>query len=77
MAVVLVTSGGSLFSLGIIAEYLGIAVKTAMGKPLYLVVTDLQRGPLGRLPWPGRTMIPAPAERQEGDSVVGGAKFQA
>lgn len=50
MVVILVTSGGTLFSLGVVAEYLGIAVKTAMGKPLYLVVTDLAAGPLGRAP---------------------------
>jgi undecaprenyl-phosphate 4-deoxy-4-formamido-L-arabinose transferase len=48
MVVVLITSGGTLFSLGIIAEYLGIAVGSAMGKPLYLVVTDPGEGPLGR-----------------------------
>jgi len=48
MVVVLITSGGTLFSLGIIAEYLGIAVGSAMGKPLYLVVTDPAQGPLGR-----------------------------
>ena len=50
MVVILVTSGGILFSLGVVAEYLGIAVKTAMGKPLYLVVTDAASGPLGRVP---------------------------
>ena len=50
MVLVLVTSGGVLFSLGVVAEYLGIAVKTAMGKPLYLVVSDLAAGPLGRAP---------------------------
>ena len=48
MVVLLVTSGGILFSLGIVAEYLGIAAKTAMGKPLYLVVSDPAGGPLGR-----------------------------
>jgi hypothetical protein len=50
MVVVLITSGGMLFSLGIVAEYLGITVKTAMGKPLYLVVNDPSEGPLGRAP---------------------------
>lgn len=48
MVLVLVTSGGILFSLGVVAEYLGIAVKSAMGKPLYLVVSDFASGPLGR-----------------------------
>lgn len=50
MVVILVTSSGTLISLGVVAEYLGIAVKTAMGKPLYLVVGDPQAGPLGRSP---------------------------
>jgi polyisoprenyl-phosphate glycosyltransferase len=48
MVILLVTSGGVLFSLGILAEYLAIASKSAMGKPLYLVVTDPAEGPLGR-----------------------------
>jgi undecaprenyl-phosphate 4-deoxy-4-formamido-L-arabinose transferase len=45
---ILVSAGAILFSLGIIAEYLGVAVNMAMGKPPYLIVTDLERGPLGR-----------------------------
>jgi polyisoprenyl-phosphate glycosyltransferase len=48
MVILLVTSGGVLFSLGILAEYLAIASKSAMGKPLYLVVNDPAEGPLGR-----------------------------
>ena len=48
MVILLVTSGGVLFSLGILAEYLAIASKSAMGKPLYLVVNDPAQGPLGR-----------------------------
>jgi hypothetical protein len=48
MVILLVTSGGTLFSLGIVAEYLGIAAGSAMGKPLYLVVSDPADGPLGR-----------------------------
>ena len=40
MVILLVTSGATLLSLGIVAEYLGIAAKSAMGKPLYLVVSD-------------------------------------
>lgn len=49
MVVMLVTTGGMLVSLGIVAEYLGIAVKSAMGKPLYMVVSDPDAGPLGRV----------------------------
>jgi len=48
MVILLVTSGGVLFSVGILAEYLAIASKSAMGKPLYLVVNDPAEGPLGR-----------------------------
>ena len=39
IVVVCVSSGLILFSLGIIAEYLGVAVSMAMGKPPYLIVT--------------------------------------
>ena len=49
MVVLLITSGVILLSLGVVAEYLGIAVSSAMGKPLYLVVSDPADGPLGRV----------------------------
>jgi hypothetical protein len=48
MVVVLLSTGAILFSLGVIAEYLGVAVNMAMGKPLYLIVGDPKDGPLGR-----------------------------
>ena len=48
MVVVLLSTGATLFSLGIIAEYLGVAVNMAMGKPLYVIVSDPAHGPLGR-----------------------------
>jgi glycosyltransferase involved in cell wall biosynthesis len=48
MVVVLVSTGAILFSLGVIAEYVGVAVNMAMGKPLYLIVGDAHDGPLGR-----------------------------
>jgi undecaprenyl-phosphate 4-deoxy-4-formamido-L-arabinose transferase len=48
MVVLLLTSGAILFSLGVVAEYLGIAARSAMGKPLYLVISDPADGPLGR-----------------------------
>lgn len=48
MVALLVCSGASLFSLGVIAEYIGVAVNMAMGKPPYLIVSDPVRGPLGR-----------------------------
>lgn len=40
-------TGAILVSLGIIAEYLGVAVNMALGKPAYLIVRDPQQGPLG------------------------------
>jgi undecaprenyl-phosphate 4-deoxy-4-formamido-L-arabinose transferase len=40
--------GVVLVSLGIIAEYLGVAVNMAMGKPAYLIVRDPAQGPWGR-----------------------------
>jgi undecaprenyl-phosphate 4-deoxy-4-formamido-L-arabinose transferase len=48
MVVVLVIGGATLFFLGIIAEYVGVAVNQAMGKPPYLIVSDRSAGPLGR-----------------------------
>ena len=44
----LLGTGAILFSLGVIAEYVGVAVNMAMGKPLYLIVGDPKDGPLGR-----------------------------
>jgi polyisoprenyl-phosphate glycosyltransferase len=46
--ILLVTNGATLFSLGILAEYLGVAAKASMGKPLYVVVADPELGPIGR-----------------------------
>ena len=48
MVLVLLSTGAILFSLGVIAEYVGVAVNMAMGKPLYLIVGDSKDGPLGR-----------------------------
>lgn len=50
IVIVLVGTGAILFSLGIIAEYIGVAVNMAMGKPAYLIVSDPGSGPLGRAP---------------------------
>lgn len=46
----LVGIGLVLFALGVIAEYIGVAVGMAMGKPPYLIATDTALGPLGRKP---------------------------
>ncbi|WP_176444399.1 glycosyltransferase [Rhodococcoides kyotonense] len=48
MVILLFGFGATLFSLGIVAEYIGVNVKTAMGKPPYLIVADPADGPLGR-----------------------------
>ena len=48
MIVLLLSTGGTLFSLGIIAEYIGVSVNMAMGKPAYLIVSDPKNGPLGK-----------------------------
>jgi undecaprenyl-phosphate 4-deoxy-4-formamido-L-arabinose transferase len=52
VTVMLITTGAILFSLGVLAEYLGIAVNMAMGRPAYLIVADPASGPLGRRPTP-------------------------
>lgn len=48
VVVTLLSTGAILFSLGVIAEYVGVAVNMAMGKPLYLLTTDPAEGPRGR-----------------------------
>lgn len=42
----LILSGAVLTALGVIAEYLGVAVRVAMGRPPYLIVRDPHDGPL-------------------------------
>jgi polyisoprenyl-phosphate glycosyltransferase len=42
----LISSGFILFALGVVAEYVGVAVNMAMGKPLYVIVADRDQGPL-------------------------------
>jgi len=44
---VLVTSGLTMLSLGVISEFLGATVRSTMGKPLFLKVSDPIDGPLG------------------------------
>lgn len=48
IVVILVSSGAILFSLGVIAEYVGVNVNMSLGKPPYLIVSDPADGPLGR-----------------------------
>jgi hypothetical protein len=48
VVIVLLCSGLILYALGIVAEYIGVAVNMAMGKPPYLIMSDPQAGPLGR-----------------------------
>lgn len=49
IVIVLLGSGAILFSLGIIAEYIGVSVSMAMGRPPYMITTDPDDGPLGRV----------------------------
>jgi polyisoprenyl-phosphate glycosyltransferase len=48
IVVLLVTAGAILVSLGIIAEYIGVSVNMAMGKPAYFITSDPADGPLAR-----------------------------
>lgn len=48
--IVLIGTGTTLFSLGLVAEYIGVTVRRALGKPAFLIVSDLADGPLGRRP---------------------------
>jgi polyisoprenyl-phosphate glycosyltransferase len=42
----LLLSGATLCAIGIVAEYVGVAVRMAMGRPPYLIVRDPNDGPL-------------------------------
>jgi undecaprenyl-phosphate 4-deoxy-4-formamido-L-arabinose transferase len=68
MVVLLLCSGAILFSLGVIAEYIGVNVNMARGRPLYRIVNDPVAGPLGRpAPEPlARSGSPAPEPEQVG-----------
>lgn len=46
--IVLLLGGLTLLALGVVAEYVGAAVRMAMGKPLYLITSDPLTGPLHR-----------------------------
>lgn len=48
MIIILIGTGAILFSLGVIAEYVGVNVNMAMGKPAYLIISDPASGPLGK-----------------------------
>jgi undecaprenyl-phosphate 4-deoxy-4-formamido-L-arabinose transferase len=50
LVVVSLGVGAILFSLGVVAEYVGVAVNQAMGRPLFLIHGDPENGPLGRRP---------------------------
>jgi glycosyltransferase involved in cell wall biosynthesis len=47
MVVLLIGVGSTLFAMGVVAEFIGVAVNMAMGRPLYLIVSDRDQGPLG------------------------------
>jgi undecaprenyl-phosphate 4-deoxy-4-formamido-L-arabinose transferase len=49
IVVILLSSGATLVSLGVIAEYIGVSVNMAMGKPPYVIMGDPALGPLGRV----------------------------
>jgi glycosyltransferase involved in cell wall biosynthesis len=66
----LISSGFSLFALGVVAEYIGVAVNMAMGKPLYVIVGDSRDGPLGPGPEAqAETQAGAQAETQAGEAA--------
>lgn len=46
--IVLLLGGMNLLAIGVVAEYVGAAVRMAMGKPLYLITSDPSTGPLHR-----------------------------
>jgi glycosyltransferase involved in cell wall biosynthesis len=48
IVITLMASGAILFSLGVIAEYVGVNVNMSLGKPPYFITGDPLDGPLGR-----------------------------
>lgn len=46
----LVIGGIMLVALGVVAEYVGLIVRTSIGRPLYLALADPRSGPLNRAP---------------------------
>jgi hypothetical protein len=46
--IVLLIGGTNLLAVGVVAEYVGAAVRMAMGKPLYLITSDPSTSPLHR-----------------------------
>lgn len=44
----LVTSGLTLFALGVVAEYIGALLRSVQGRPLYVITDDPEDGPLGQ-----------------------------
>jgi len=59
IVVLLLCSGATLFSLGLIAEYLGVALHILVGKPLYLTVDS-------PTPRPDTMHAPIPAATEKG-----------
>lgn len=49
IVVQLVMGGLILFAIGVVAEYIGALLRSAQGKPLYIVLEDPELGPLGGL----------------------------
>lgn len=48
VVITLICSGAILFALGAIAEYIGVTVGAALGRPAFLTTVDPATGPLGR-----------------------------
>ena len=44
----LIFGGSTLLFIGIIAEYIGLLVRTSIGKPLYVIGSDPQKSAMGR-----------------------------
>lgn len=67
--------GVVLFSLGVVAEYIGVAVNGAMGRPVYLISIDPASGPLGRRPSPLPMTDGRPSPSRADTGVLGGSRL--
>lgn len=71
MIVLLIAAGAIMVSIGVVAEYLGVAVNAALGRPAYVMLSDPAAGPLGRIPEIGRSAAAEPEDAAVQESQDG------
>lgn len=64
MVMLCLGTGAILFALGVVAEYVGVAVNMAMGRPLYYIGNDPASGPWSKAPLKVPATAPATEQAQ-------------